>query len=170
MQNTASSFLKILFHSSWYSSLVDFTCTKNKRPRRIRFEKSLDAICKKVWLCISHILISAFCTIRNPTYAITDMNRRKGIHKTVLAQRVAESESRSLSRGLAGLFKRIQLWEMALLKVTFRIVTLSRELLRDYLGIMNFHFFLKLSSHVFTWEWKDHSGPATPNISVSKLA
>lgn len=38
---------------------------------------------------------------------------------------------------------------MALLKVTFRIVTLSRELLRDYLGITNFHFFLKLSSPRF---------------------
>lgn len=60
----------------------------------------------------------------------------------MITRRVARSESQNLPRGPAGLFKRIQLWETALLKVTFRI-DMSRELPWDYLGITYFPFLPK---------------------------
>lgn len=88
-------------------------------------------ICEgKVWLCVSHILSSP-CVVRNPTYIPADVNGGKEIHKTLAkdwtkGKKKEEKGERvrklpAIPRGSAGLFKRIQLWEMALLKVTFRI-------------------------------------------------
>lgn len=78
-----------------------------------------------------HIFSLSLCVVRNPTYIPADVNGGKEIHKT-LAKDWTEGKKReerggrvrklpTIPRGSAGLFKRIQLWEMALLKVTFRI-------------------------------------------------
>lgn len=87
------------------------------------------------------------------------MNGGKGIHK-MLARRVAGSESRSLPPGPASLFKRIQLWEMALLKVTFRIDIVAGTpsgLPRDYV----LPFLSEAHLPRFRVERKDCSDPVT---------
>lgn len=69
------------------------------------------------------------------------VNGEKEIHKITKDRREKEdsreerSEGRrpgTIPRGSAGLFKRIQLSEMALLKVTFRIDIADGKLSRDY--------------------------------------
>lgn len=110
---------------------MDSPWSASKRPCQVWLKNTVVArrfVRGKILIMrFTYSLIPAWFVIRL-TPSSPNVNGEKEIHKT-LAKGWTEGwgkgegvrKPRAIPRESAGLFKRIQLWEMALLKVTFRI-------------------------------------------------